>query len=55
MTTRKLEKEFPKPDPSDFGNFEDFLKAIQEYKRMMKGQGIDISKVQERKNGKFMT
>ena len=51
---RKLEKEFPKPNPSDFSNFEDFLNALQEYKRMMKGQGIDVSKMQERKNKKFM-
>jgi len=51
---RKLEQEFPKPDPFDFSNFEDFLNALQEYKRMMKDQGIDISKTQERKNKKFM-
>ena len=49
-----LEKEFPKPNPADFDKFEDFLKAIQQYKRTMKSQGIDVAKMEERKNGKYM-
>ena len=49
-----LENMFPMPNPADFSNEKDFEKAMQEYRRMMKTQGMDVAKMQSNKNKKFM-
>jgi len=42
------------PQPNDFDNVQDYKKAMEEYRRMMKTQGMDAAKMQSTKNSKFM-
>jgi hypothetical protein len=42
------------PQPFDFDNVQDYKKAMEEYRRMMKTQGMDAAKMQSTKNSKFM-
>ena len=49
-----LENMFPMPQPNDFNNVQDYKKAMEEYRRMMKTQGMDAAKMQSNNNKKFM-
>ena len=45
------------PQPNDFDNVQDYKKAMEQYRRMIKnemGQDIDLAKMQSTKNSKFM-